>query len=160
MKYTKPAVTFTDQIQLLRDRGLIIENDELAERYLSNISYYRLRAYTYPYQNNKDADHLFKQGITFDDVIALYTFDRKLRLLVFDAIEKIEIAVRTQIIYQWALTTGSHWHLEPHLFLNPHKHVENLASLASEIERSKETFIDHYKNKYTDPPQPPAWMSL
>lgn len=160
MRYTKPAVSFSDQIDILRGRGLIIGDDKLAERYLSNISYYRLRAYTYPYQNNKVAEHPFKHGISFDDVIALYTFDRKLRLLVFDAIEKIEIAVRTQIIYQWALTNGSHWHLEPHLFLNPHKHAENLASLEAEIDRSKETFIDHYKNKYTNPPQPPAWMSL
>ncbi len=160
MKYTKPAVTFTDQIQILRDRGLIIDNDEIAEKHLSNISYYRLRAYTYPYQNNKLANHPFREGITFDDIIALYTYDRKLRLLVFDAIEKIEIAVRTQIIYQWALTNGSHWHLESHLFLNSNIHLENLVTLETEVDRSKETFIAHYKNKYTDPPQPPAWMSL
>lgn len=160
MKYNKPAVSIPNQIIKLKQRGLRIDDDSLAERYLSNISFYRLRAYTYPYQDNKNPDHPFIKKVSFNDIIELYTFDRKLRLLIFDAVEKIEIALRTQIIYQWALSHGSHWHLDQSLYKDRTKFINHLASLQKEINRSNETFIDHYKNKYTIPSEPPCWMSL
>lgn len=160
MRYTKPPIVFEQQIQTLKSRGLNITDDDTAHRYLSNISYYRLRAYTYPYQKNDNPEHPFIANISFEDVMALYTFDRKLRLLIFDAIEKIEIALRTQIIYHWSITYGSHWHLEQALYKDKGKFIKHLASLQKEIDRSNETFIHHYKNKYTQPEEPPCWMSL
>lgn len=160
MRYTKPPVSFSDQIQKLKDRGLVIPDEAAAYRYLSNISYYRLRAYTYTYQDNNNSDHPFVGKVSMEDIMALYTFDRKLRLLIFDAVEKIEIALRTQIIYHWATAHGSHWHLNQSLYKDGGKFVRHLASLQKEIDRSNETFIDHYKNKYTQPEEPPCWMSL
>lgn len=160
MRYTKPPVSFSDQIQKLKDRGLIIPDEAAALRYLSNISYYRLRAYTYPYQDNDNPNHPFVGEVSMEDILALYTFDRKLRLLIFDAVEKIEIALRTQIIYQWAIVHGSHWHLNQNLYKDGGKFVRHLASLQKEIDRSNETFIDHYKHKYSQPEEPPCWMSL
>lgn len=80
---------------------------ELTQDYLSNISYYRLRAYTYPFQDNSKDSQPFNIDVSFEQIIDLYVFDRKLRLLIFDAIEKIEIALRTQIIYHFALSYGS-----------------------------------------------------
>jgi len=160
MKYTKPPVSFLDQIQKLKNRGLIINNEALAKTYLSNISFYRLRAYTYPFQNNLDPNHPFNVEVSFEQIIELYTFDRKLRLLVLDAIEKIEIAFRTQIIYQWAMTYGSHWQLDQNLYRSRSQYIKHLASLQKEIDRTNETFIKHYKETYTSPSQPPSWMSL
>lgn len=160
MKYIKPPVSISDQIAKLKQRGLHISDEALAKRYLSNISFYRLRAYTYPYQNNTDANHLFTDDVSFDDIMELYTFDRKLRLLVFDAVEKIEIALRTQIIYQWSMVYGSHWHLDQNLYKDRAKFIKHLASLQKEIDRSNETFIEHYKIKYSAPTAPPCWMSL
>jgi len=160
MRYAKPAISFPDQIQKLKDRGLHIHSEADALRYLSNISYYRLRAYTYPYQDNTNPEHPFVGGVSMEDIMALYTFDRKLRLVVFDAVEKIEVALRTQIIYQWSMTYGSHWHLDQKLYKDHGKFIKHLASLQKEIDRSNETFIDHYKNKYTQPEEPPCWMSL
>lgn len=160
MRYTKPPVSISDQIQKLRDRGLLIPNEGDAFRYLSNISYYRLRAYTYPYQNNANPEHPFMGRVSLEEIMALYTFDRKLRLLIFDAVEKIEVAMRTQIIYQWSISFGSHWHLDQQLYKDPGKFIKHLASLQKEIDRSNETFIEHYKTKYTQPEQPPCWMSL
>ena len=116
MEYNKPPVSISDQISKLKRRGLHIADEALAKRYLSNISYYRLRAYTYPYQDNTSANHPFIEKVSFEDILDLYTFDRKLRLLVFDAVEKIEIALRTQIIYQWSMKYGSHWHLDQNLY--------------------------------------------
>jgi abortive infection bacteriophage resistance protein len=131
-----------------------------AHSYLSNISYYRLRAYTYPFQDNSIDIQPFIADISFEQVIDLYVFDRKLRLLLFDAIEKIEIALRTQIIYHFALSYGSHWQLMPDLYRDTMRFANHLDSLQKEIDRSHETFIEHYKDKYTQPSEPPCWMSL
>ncbi len=131
-----------------------------AAHYLSNISYYRLRAYTYPFQDNTQPDHFFIKAISFDDIVQLYVFDRQLRLLIFDAIEKIEVSLRTKIIYFYALQYGSHWHLDPLLYKNPRYFGEHSLSLQKEIDRSNETFIKHYKKTYTTPQEPPSWMSL
>lgn len=127
---------------------------------MSNISFYRLRAYTYPFQDNENSAHLFKVEMSFEEVISLYDFDRRLRLLILDAIEKIEIAMRTQIIYQWALSYGSHWQLNPSLFRNSVRFAQHISSLQKEIDRSNETFIEHYKTNYSEPPEPPCWVSL
>ena len=160
MRYNKLPVSIPDQVAKLKERGLHIADDALAIQYLSNISFYRLRAYTYPYQDNKDPDHPFVGSVSFNDIMELYTFDRKLRLLIFDAVEKIEVALRTQIVYQWSMSNGSHWHLDQNLYKDHVKFIMPLASLQKEINRSKETFIVHYKNKYSNPSEPPCWMSL
>src|SRR5690606_30341373 len=160
MEYNKPPVSISDQISKLKRRGLHIADEALAKRYLSNISYYRLRAYTYPYQDNTSANHPFIEKVSFEDILDLYTFDRKLRLVVFDAIEKIEIALRTQIIYQWSMRYGSHWHLDQALYKDGTKFIKHLSSLQKEIGRSNETFLKHYREKYSHPQDPPCWMSL
>lgn len=160
MRYNKLPIPIADQILKLKSRGLKFENEAKATNYLSNISYYRLRAYTYPFQDNTADDQRFNVDISFEQIIALYVFDRKLRLLIFDGIEKIEVAFRTQIIYHFALTQGSHWQLNPLLYRDPMRFANHLDSLQKEIDRSTETFIDHYKSKYTTPTEPPCWMSL
>ena len=143
MQYKKAPITITEQIEKLQARGLEIANPEKASHYLSNISYYRLRAYTYPFQDNDKENQPFNRKISFDDIIHLYVFDRQLRLLIFNAIEKIEVSFRTQIIYQYALVHGSHWHLKPELYNNTVYFAEHIASLEKEIDRSNETFIIH-----------------
>jgi len=160
MKYEKLPITVSEQVNKLKGRGLSFENELKAQEYLSNISYYRLRAYTYPFQDNLHENQLFNVEISFEQIIDLYIFDRKLRLLIFDAIEKIEVALRTQIIHNFALSHGSHWQLKPELYREPMRFANHLDSLQKEIDRSTETFISHYKNKYTQPSEPPCWMSL
>lgn len=160
MKFLKPPISVDEQIEILEDRGLVFNNKVEAKSYLSNISFYRLRAYTFPFQKNDDPSHPFIRTVSFDEIINLYVFDRKLRLLLFDNIEKIEIALRTQIIHRWALLHGSHWHTNVDLFNNSNKFYENNEKLTTEIKRSNETFINHYLTKYTEPEHPPSWMSL
>lgn len=160
MTYKKPPISFSNQVAKLKSRGLTFGNEAEAESCLSNISYYRLRAYTYPFQNNTDPDHPFIIPISFEEIIDLYTFDRKLSQLIFSALEKVEIALRTQIIYQWAMANGSHWQLNPALYRDPMKFANQINSLQIEINRSHETFIEHYKDTYTTPSEPPSWMSL
>jgi len=160
MRYRKPPLSIPEQVTLLESRGLLIPDHAKASHYLSNISYYRLRAYTYPFQDNRNPRHPFHAGITFDRVLDNYLFDKSLRVLVFDAIERIEIALRTQIIHQFALSFGSHWHEDPKLYNRVDFFIKDMGHLDHEIKRSSEVFIKHYFRKYTSPPNPPAWMSL
>jgi abortive infection bacteriophage resistance protein len=160
MKFNKPPLSISDQIAKLKQRGLKFNDEQKAAHYLSNISYYRLRAYTYPYQDNSDPNHPFIKEISFEDIIELYVFDRRLRLLVFNAIEKIEIALRAKIVYEFSLSKGSHWHEDANMYRNNYHFNKNINSLYEEVDRSSETFIEHYKQNYTTPAYPPAWMSL
>lgn len=122
--FNKPPLTYEKQVELLLSRGLIVTDRKRAERHLANISYYRLSAYMLPYKKKEDGIIIdaFKEGTTWDDIYDLYVFDRKLRLLVFDAIERLEVAIRTQIIYQLSHKYGSHWQDNAHIF-NPPREV-------------------------------------
>ena len=94
--YSKPPLSVSDQIELLKTRGLQIPDENRANRYLQNISYYHLSGYMYPFLTDKK-QHQYKPGSRFDDIVNLYLFDRELRILIFSTIEKIEIAIRAQI---------------------------------------------------------------
>ena len=160
MLFQKKPLTIDEQIALLANRGLIIDDIEFAKQFLSNVSYYRLRAYTYPFQENQGNDHSFHSNITFERIIELYDFDRKLRLLLLDCIERIEISIRTQIIYHGCLAQGSHWYVNPSNFRSYQTHSTFLNQLRIAIQHSEEAFIKHYREKYTIPMDPPAWMAL
>lgn len=160
MKYTKPPLQLKNQIKLLESRGLIIDNKPRACHYLSKISYYRLRAYMLPFQSPEDKEHKFRAGTSFDDILNLYIFDRELRLLIFDAIERIEIAVRTQIIYQFSIEYGFDFYCNKSLFHDEAIFEQTLESLTQEIDRSHEIFLKHFKTKYTDEKFPPSIMAL
>lgn len=159
--YTKKPLTLDEQVARLKQRGLVFDDESEAIAYLFNISYYRLRAYTYPFQENGDGvEHNFtRKDIHFKDIIDLYCFDRRLRSLIFNAIEKIEVAVRTKIIQIYAESThNSHWYDNESLYRFDYedlmKHIE------ADVNRSNEDFIKHYNSKYNNPPMPPSWMAL
>jgi abortive infection bacteriophage resistance protein len=160
MEFNKPPISIPEQVALLQRRGLVVTNTNQAISYLSNINYYRLRAYTYPFQNNTLLEQPFIADITFDDIIQLYVFDRKLRIFVFDAIEKIEIALRSQMIYHESILEGSHWYLKSDLYRDANRYQSDIEHLKKEIDRSSEIFLSHYKNTYTEPVEPPVWMAF
>jgi abortive infection bacteriophage resistance protein len=160
LPFTKPALTIADQLNKLIDLGMIIANRSQAEHCLQHISYYRLSAYWLPFENPKEAvGPRFRDGTTFEDVMTLYDFDRQLRLLVLDAIERIEIAVRGSWAYQMAMLGGSHEYLKADHYADITKFIKNGGSLDHEVGRSKDTFIKHYKRKYDGPEFPPVWMA-
>lgn len=158
--YSKPFLTTNEHIALLRRRGLLIEDEEMAAHYLRFIGYYRLSGYTRFFQTQPD--HLFKPGVSFENVLDLYNFDRKIRLLFLDAIERIEIAVRAVMTDTLSEQHGSHWYLERSAFSAEADHPQILMKLQAEMgygeERKREVFIQHYLKTYADPPFPPGWM--
>jgi len=164
--YDKKPFSFQKQIELLKSRHLIIDDEPKALSYLQEISYYRLSAYFLPYQSTKDN---FENNITFEQIIKTYSFDRELRLLIFDCIERIEVAIRTQFIYQMALHyNDSHWQDNQNHFITPYYNkIGNLINPYADFQaiiskaktaRTPETFIKHYINTYNKPANPPSWM--
>ncbi len=95
--YNKTYYTVPQQIQHLKDKDLVFEKEWQAQQTLKNISYYRLSGYFYHFQNAED-NKRFEKGIIFENIVALYKFDAKLRLLVMGALESIEVHLKTAII--------------------------------------------------------------
>jgi abortive infection bacteriophage resistance protein len=160
MQFTKPPLSIPDQLVLLQSRGLLIPNPTKASKYLSPISYYRLSAYSLSFQDVNSGSHQFLPDVTFDDILNLYLFDRELRLLIFDAIERTEVSFRTQLVNQFSITYHAHWFEDAALFSISKNHADDLQILDKELKRSKEDFVNHYKDKYSKPDRPPSWISL
>ncbi|MDB9494216.1 Abi family protein [Spirulina major CS-329] len=161
MQYQKPSLSFREQIERLQARGLIIENLNIAEETLARISYYRLSAYTRFFQDEKSQQHQFKDGSKFEDVIRFYEFDKSLRMLVFNAIESIEVAVRTQVIYHYSQVYGSHWYLDQSLFKHPDFHQSLINEITEYCQKKNvAVFVKHYRQKYSSPMLPPCYMAL
>ena len=95
-RYNKPALDENELIERYIERGLIIKDRNRAARYLRHIGYYRLSPYTIPFQADRTT-HSFKSGTTFDDILYIYVFDRQLRLMTMDALERVEVAVRAAV---------------------------------------------------------------
>lgn len=111
-------------------------------------------------QDDKN-NHHFKQNSRFADVIALYNFDRELRLIIFDIIEKIEISLRTKLIYHLSHEFDPWWFQNTTIFQNVRELAKTLAVIDEEIERSKDIFIkQHLKQHKDDGRFPPAWKTL
>jgi len=157
--FTKPATTIAQQIAHLRSQGMTIADTRRAEHWLRHVSYYRMSAYWLPFEQPKGhPGSRFQPGADFDVVTALYDFDRQLRLLVLDAIERIEVAVRGNWAYALAHHGGPHGYLDAALYHDRRLFHNNLARLVRDVGSSPETYIDHYRRNYDDPAMPPVWM--
>jgi abortive infection bacteriophage resistance protein len=85
-------------------------------------------------------------------------FDRELRLVLLDAIERIEVSVKTQWAYYFSESHGSHAYMDCKLSNNIQWHTQNIILLEKELKRSDELFISHYQKNYTSPSMPPIWV--
>lgn len=160
MPYTKLPLTFAAQLDLLCERGLQVADRDRALRWLAHISYYRLSAYFLPFKEGE----AFRPGTTFNDIAGLYIFDRKLRLVMLDAIERIEVAIRTTVTYEIAHTYGVFGHTHSEHFSSQFDHMRFMDDLAKEKDRAEkgratETFVTHFQAKYPDEPYLPIWMA-
>lgn len=153
-KYSSPI----DLVLLLKSRGLIINDESKAINYIKRIGYYRLSAYFYPFLIYPKKLHKFKLGASFDKTISVYRFDRQLRLLIFNHIEKIEVAVRSAIVNIMSRETGDpFWMTNPSYFANSNFFNLSMLKIINELNTSKEDFIIHFKTAYQDD-YPPSWM--
>lgn len=172
--YRKPYLTFEKQLALLQGRGLRVTDQAAALTYLQRIGYYRLSAYWYPLrrpgtpQMGLQRADTFREDSTFEHALALYVFDKRLRLLVLDAIERIEVALRVDVSYR----LGAHdafAHKNPALLHgNFTKKVNSttgrtpyqswLDKHRQMVARSREDFVQHYQQRYGEPF--PIWVAV
>lgn len=187
MSYEKPWKSYQEQLEQLTKRGLIVTDTEKALHYLERIGYYRLSGYLYPFRErsgvccplypengkkfkkgntNRLALEGFKQGACFQNAVELYVFDKKLRLLILDALERIEIGLRVDISHSLGkkdrfaylkpecLFDGFAVQLDKRTGLTSHH--QWLTKHAGLVGRSKEDFVKHHKSKYGLPL--PIWV--
>ena len=154
MKYNKPALSVKEQIELLKSRGLIINDEKYATDILNNITYYRLSAYMKYFQESD----IFKSNTKFEDIIYLYNFDKELKSLIFENIRLVEISLRTKICLHMCSNYGSHWFYNVNCYKTEKEYRKILEVLENEKGVQKDTFIKYYSEKYSEPKLPPFWM--
>ena len=167
-KFKKPALTPDKHRELFSERGLSIPDAEHAEHYIRHIGYYRLSGYTRTFQEdgNKDGKHKFVEDACFNKLLQLYIFDRKLRLLVMDAIERIEVSLRACISDIMSIEYSPHWYTDKSNFRPKFRYDAFMDQVHEKIEhnpkngkcKSRVVFIKHYYDQYGSPDMPPSWM--
>lgn len=169
MHYQKPWLNLEEQVQKLADRGLDVGDASQARHTIYRIGYYRLTGYLHPFRQKtvETSDtgattitllSSYEPGTTLGQVIALVDYDRRLRLLMLDAVERIEISVRMRIGY----TLGKRSpfaHLDSSTFedhfVRRYKHGQWVAKAQQSHQRSHEPFVEHFDNTYEG--QLPIW---
>jgi abortive infection bacteriophage resistance protein len=102
----KPWLSIQDQIDRLRHRGMHIADEQAAAQWLSAVGYYRLSGYWYPFREIDSTGgpgrrrSTFVSGTTFMEVVGLCEFDRHLKTLIQSGLERIEVALRSQVGHQ------------------------------------------------------------
>ena len=140
MRYTKQPTDIAMQLAMLKQRGLIVNDEELALRQFASISYFRLASYWRTFETDVTT-HQFVRGTSFDDIVSLYTFDKELRSIIFTAIQDIEVALRTRIIHFFSLAHGAFWFMDVTKFNNRSIFKMCLDGIQGELSRSKEDFL-------------------
>ncbi len=151
----KEFKTFDQQIDILEERGLIIDDHNLAKKVLENVNYYRFTAYLLSY---KSGDENYKEGTLFQEIYSVYSFDKELRNLLSNILEEIEISFRTYIAYTLGKNYGPCGYKEADNFVNKGIHdtfIEYLKPLIGF--NSKKPFIRHHHIKYGG--EIPIWVA-
>jgi len=153
---SKPARSCQEQLDLLKSRGLVVPDEAFALHCLEHHNYYRLSAYRFSFTVAGNADQ-FQAGTTFTQLWDLYHFDRTLRQLIIKTCKRVEISSRSRWAYEIGHHLGPLDYLENGHFSDPLIHAVTLTKLSGEMNRSKEDFIKHHRNKLAMP-WPPAWV--
>jgi abortive infection bacteriophage resistance protein len=162
--YAKPALAVADQITLLKSRGLAIDDEEKAAHYLTYIGYFRLVGYARHFRSDRSNPEKYDRGASFADVLNLYVFDRKVRLLLFDGIERVEVAVRAAMSNVGALKGGGPFWLCNANNFDYGQHGSVMSEITTVIGNPNDPhhqhkFITHFYSNYSDS-YPPGWMLM
>lgn len=173
LEFSKPPLNHNQLLGRMAQRGLTIPEPDRAQRYVRHIGYYRFSPYLIPFRSRPQIENL-RPGTTFDDVLDLYVFDRKLRLLVMDAVERIEVAVRAATTdYMSTTYDDAFWYTQSMHFRDQRKHSQFLAMVEKtchmQLKRQQESAngqyahtsaLEHYLTTYGDPELPPSWVTF
>ena len=151
----KDAKTYTEQLAILRSRGLVIADEREAIVFLQSINYYRLSAYhlTLRMPNSEQ----FMDGITFAHIRGLYEFDQRLRTLLVGVLENVEVGFRTRMAYELAHKYGPLGYKNANHFTDATYHGAFMDALNTAIKRGGELFVKHHNTKYGG--EYPIWVA-
>lgn len=153
---SKPPTTYSRQIEILKARGCCIEDDSKCEDILRNVNYYRLTAYFLPF---KRPNNTYLDNTSIDRVFSIYEFDRKMRRLLFSAIEEIEIKLRTSLAYYHSHKYGALGYLDCNNFNGLHIQYKFNEKLEKEIKQNEKLlFVKHHIENYDR--QFPLWVAV
>ena len=160
----KQATTFANQISILESRGVIVNNHDKAEEILSDIGYYRLGFYffpfekTYPFLDNR-RKHEVIENTKFEDAVALYYYDFDLRNIINKYLSRIEVAIRTTMIYELSNKYSSNpiWFVDPSIVSQSF-----IQDFPKEVYKkiSKKDVIKRHKKKHPRDKYAPAWKTM
>ncbi len=173
LHYDKMPMELDDLVDRLTDRGLTITDRDRALWYLRHIGYYRLSPYTIPFQQG-GPEHRLREGTSFDDILDLYVFDRALRLVVMDALERVEVAVRAALTDHMSTNYhDSQWYMDASHFRDRGKYAGFLKIVrntcderlrgtpdAGEDSLVHRSALEHYLTTYASPELPPSWLMV
>jgi abortive infection bacteriophage resistance protein len=142
----------------MQSRGLVVPDSKRAERHIATVGYYRLMGYGKHFFDS--TIQRFNAGTTYDHIWETYKFDRKLRLLTLDAIERIEVAMRTAMSNTMCMAHGSHWFMNPLVFKLSSGMDSFCSALRKELPIKQNEITKHYYSKYDAPDLPPSWMVM
>lgn len=150
----KPYLTIDEQLELLKRRGLFVEDDSSAKDTLSKFNYYRLSGYMLTLKK----DEHFYNNASFDGVLQIYNFDRELKSLLLLWLEDVEIFLRTHIAYVLG-NYGATSYMDESSFASKEHQDEFLLELKKALADNKnEAFIKHHKTKYNG--VVPVWVAV
>ncbi|KAA6447026.1 Abi family protein [Bacillus atrophaeus] len=146
--------THEEQLEILKQRGLKVDDDTEALNTLKKINYYRLTGYMLTMKVNDE----FHSDASFNDAVRLYNFDEKLRRILLRAIESIETSFKAQLAYNFAETYGPLGYLFSENFNYEHIHKDFIEKLSKTIMNSSDLFVVHHRNHYNS--QLPIWGAV
>ena len=147
LKKHQPPMTIDEQVENLKNIGLIVDDEEYAKKILNDISYFRLiKAYSL---NLKSKNGCYNKQTTFKEIVDLYLFNSNFRQLIFPEIEKVEINVRCRLANFFAEQYGVLGYLQAENFSNENYHAQFLEDIKEEVRRnSKAPFVRNFKENY------------
>ena len=151
--YTKKFETYANQVALLKARGLGFADEAVAESLLHSVNYYRFTGYALPFMS--DREH-FLAGAMFEDVVAICKFDAKLRDLLFEILEAVELDFRARFAYSFSELHGPLGYRDPANSKDAKVHAASLVKIDAEIARSSEKCVAHFRREYY-PEEVPMW---
>ena len=171
MKYNYPPLTVNQLALMLLTKGMIIDDLSAAEKQLSHIGYFRFKKFTHPFRiTDGRGDYSFINDTFFNGIIDNYQFDGFLRVLVFEAVSHIEVALKSFLNYSMTIRYGTHWYLDSSLFTDrfitpddrgyESNYERFIANLTKECNESRDHYVNRYKLDFDDPILPPSWMIM
>lgn len=164
-QFDKPHLSPDQILNKLERAGMVIDRTS-ALSYMHLVGGYRLKGYWFHLRNAETGSLL--PGTSFADVIERYEFDRALRLITYQSLEQIEIAVRARIANFLSEKEGPHWFMNDALFkLEPDPEIPGgflpnpvYEKVQREVtQANRRPYVKHYLDRYSQPPVPPSWTT-